>query len=250
MRTYDHLFFDLDNTLWDFTANSKLAMYQNLEQHGILTQLESFDSFFEEYEHINKSLWHDYHLKRITKQTLIVERFSRSLQQFGMTDLNWPEINHDYLKYMALQTALYPGTISTLQALKSKGYQMHIITNGFREVQYDKLRNCGLSGFFSKVFISEELKTTKPHRQIFEHALKSTNALKKKSVMIGDSWETDIQGAMDFGMDQVMFLNQELHEVPELINSMRLASNSSFLELKHPTKTYFIQKTEDLLVIL
>jgi len=250
MRTYDHLFFDLDNTLWDFTANSKLAMYENLEQNGILSHLKSFDSFFDVYEQINKSLWHEYHLKRITKQTLIVERFSRSLQQFGLTDMNWQEINRDYLKYMALQTTLFPGTIETLQALKTKGYQMHIITNGFREVQYDKLQNCGLTNFFTKVFISEEVKTTKPHRQIFEQALKSTNALKKKSVMIGDSWETDILGAMDFGMDQVMFLNHELHELPESINSLRFASNSSFLELKHPTKTYFIQKTEDLLVIL
>jgi putative hydrolase of the HAD superfamily len=250
MRTYDHLFFDLDNTLWDFTANSKLAMYQNLEQNGILTQLESFNSFFDVYEHINKSLWHEYHLKRITKQTLIIERFSRSLQQFGLTGMDWLEINHSYLKCMALQTALFPGTLETLHTLKAKGYQMHIITNGFREVQYDKLRNCGLTEFFTKVFISEEVKTTKPHRQIFEHALKSTNALKKKSVMIGDSWETDIEGAMDFGMDQVMFLNQDIHELPKSINSLRMASNPSFLKLKHPCKTYFIQKIEDLLVIL
>lgn len=250
MRIYDHLFFDLDNTLWDFTANSKLAMYQNLEQNGILYQLESFDSFFQVYEQVNKSLWNDYHFKKITKQTLIVERFSRSLQQFGITDLNWQEINHSYLKCMALQTALLPGTFKTLEALKSKGYQMHIITNGFSEVQHDKLRNCGLTGFFTKVFISEELKTTKPHRQIFEHALKSTNAPKRKSIMIGDSWEIDIRGAMDFGMDQVMFLNQELHELPESINSLRMASNSSFLILKHPSKTYFVQKIEDLLVIL
>ena len=250
MRTYDHLFFDLDNTLWDFTTNSKLAMYQNLEQYGILSQLKSFDSFFETYEPINKSLWRDYHLKRITKQTLIVERFSRSLQQFGITGLNCQEINQGYLKCMALQTALFPGTIETLRTLNAKGYQMHIITNGFSEVQHDKLKNCGLTGFFTKVFISEEVKTTKPHRQIFEHALKSTNALKKKSVMIGDSWETDIEGAMDFGMDQVMFLNQELHELPESINLLRKASNSSFLKLKHHSTTYFIQKIEDLLAIL
>jgi putative hydrolase of the HAD superfamily len=150
MRTYDHLFFDLDNTLWDFTANSKLAMYQNLEQHGILTQLNSFESFFKEYEHINKLLWRDYHLKRITKQTLIVERFSRSLQLFGLNDLNYQELNSDYLKYMALQTALFPNTIDTLQTLKAKGYQMYIITNGFREVQYEKIKNCRLSEFFSR----------------------------------------------------------------------------------------------------
>jgi putative hydrolase of the HAD superfamily len=250
MRTYDHLFFDLDNTLWNFTDNSRLAMYKTLEQNGILSQLESFDSFFPEYELINKSLWSDYHSKKITKQTLIVERFSRSLQQFGLTDLDWKEINRSYLKSMALQTELFPGTIETLRALKAKGYQMHIITNGFIEVQHDKLRNCGLDEFFNKVFISEEVKTTKPHHQIFEHALKSTNARKRKSIMIGDSWETDINGALEFGMDQIMFVNHGLHELPEPINSLRMSSNTSFLELKPRHKTYFIEKIADLLVIL
>ncbi len=250
MRTYDHLFFDLDNTLWDFTANSKLAMFQNLEQNDILRQLESFDSFFQVYERINKSLWNDYHSKKITKQTLIVERFSKSLQEFGLTNLNWQEINRSYLEHMALQTGLFPGVIETLIILKAKGYQMHIITNGFSEVQRDKIVNCGLHEFFTKVFISEEVKTTKPHRQIFEHALKSTNALKRKSIMIGDSWETDIQGALEFGMDQVMFLNQNTHELPEVIKSLRLPLNSSSLELKHGTKTHFIQIIADLLRIL
>jgi putative hydrolase of the HAD superfamily len=250
MRIYEHLFFDLDNTLWDFTANSKIAMHQTLEQKGILSKLDSFDVFFQKYEQINKSLWKEYHSKRIDKKALIVERFSRSLQQFSILNLNWEEINREYLEFMALQTGLFPGTIETLSLLQAKGYQMHIITNGFSEVQHEKIKNCGLSGFFQKVFISEEIKTTKPHREIYEHALKSTNAKKRKSIMIGDSWETDIQGAMDFGLDQVMFLNQGLNELPESINSMQLTINTALLLLKPPSKTYFIQKIKDLLEIL
>jgi len=132
------------------------------------------------YEQINKSLWSDYHSRKITKQILIVERFSRSLSEFGLSDLDWKEINRLYLENMAIQTGLFPNTLETLGILKSKGYRMHIITNGFKEVQRAKLANCGLEGFFTKVFISEELQTSKPHRQIFEHALKSTNASKKK----------------------------------------------------------------------
>jgi len=250
MRTYDHLFFDLDNTLWDFTTNSKLAMFQALNQMGILGQLESFETFFPVYEKINKSLWSEYHSKKINKKTLIVERFSRSLKQFGLRNLNWEEVNEKYLESMASQTGLFPGTLETLRSLQFKGYEMHIITNGFREVQRDKLNNCGLTEFYNKVFISEEIKTNKPHRQIFEHALKSTNARKHKSIMIGDSWETDILGAMNFGLDQIMFVHEELHELPESINSMRLTSNSTYLTLKHDTKTYFIQKIADLLAIL
>ena len=242
MRTYDHLFFDLDNTLWDFTINSRLAMEQTLMQNELLPRISSFVDFFEAYEQVNHSLWNDYHSKKITKQKLIVERFSRSMQAFGIHNYDWNELNSRYLKNMSLQTKLFPGTIETLSTLKSKGYQMHIITNGFREVQYSKLTNCGLAVFFTKVFISEEIQTTKPHRQIFEHALKSTNAPKKRSIMIGDSWETDIIGALEFGMDQVMFLNQGRNQIPELIKSLRHEDTSTFLELKLHTKTYFIDK--------
>jgi putative hydrolase of the HAD superfamily len=242
MRNYDHLFFDLDNTLWDFTTNSRLAMEQTLIKNELLSRICSFEAFFEVYEQINQSLWSDYHSKRITKQKLIVERFSRSMQTFGIYDYDWNELNSLYLENMALQTQLYPGTMETLSILKSKGYQMHIITNGFREVQYSKLTNCGLAGFFTKVFISEEIQTTKPHRQIFEHALKSTNASKKRSIMIGDSWETDIIGALEFGMDQIMFLNQEQNPIPESVKSLRHSTLGMFLELKLHTKTYFIDE--------
>ena len=167
MRTYDHLFFDLDNTLWDFTANSRLAMEQTLLQKDLLPRLASFDSFFQLYEQINHSLWNDYHSRKITKQKLIIDRFSRSMKSFGINDYDWTELNNRYLENMALQTKLFPGTLDTLSSLKSKGYQMHIITNGFREVQHSKLINSGLVGFFTKIFISEDIQTTKPHRQIF-----------------------------------------------------------------------------------
>ena len=242
MRTYDHLFFDLDNTLWDFTTNSRVAMEQTLIQNELLSRIISFEAFFEVYEQINQSLWSDYHSKKITKQKLIVERFSRSMLAFGIYDYDWNELNSRYLENMALQTQLFSGTMETLSSLKSKGYQMHIITNGFREVQHSKLANCGLAGFFTKVFISEDIQTTKPHRQIFEHALKSTNATKRRSIMIGDSWETDILGALNFGMDQVMFLNQELNPIPESVKTLKQEAISRFLELKLHTKTYFIDK--------
>jgi putative hydrolase of the HAD superfamily len=242
MRTYDHLFFDLDNTLWDFTTNSRLAMEQTLIQNELLPRLGSFDIYFQQYEQINHSLWKEYHSKKITKQQLITERFSRSMQSFGIIDYDWKELNSRYLENMALQTQLFPGTIETLTSLKSKGYKMHIITNGFREVQHSKLINCRLHEFFSKVFISEDIQTTKPHRQIFEHALRSTNAQKKRSIMIGDSWDTDIVGALEFGIDQIMFSNNENNEIPNHVKSLKIKENASFLQLKHNTRTYFIEE--------
>lgn len=246
MRIYDHLFFDLDNTLWDFKANSRQAMAQTIEQKKLLGKLPSFDEFFEVYEGINHSLWNDYHQKKITKQKLMVERFSQSLKQFGIDNFDWSELNHEYLENMARQTRLFPQTIETLAVLQSKGYKMYIITNGFREVQHKKLENCGIGHFFTKVFISEDIQSIKPHRQIFEYAIKSSNALKKKSIMIGDSWEIDIQGALEFGMDQVMFLNHDSNSVPGSIQSIINTTTAPFIELKPKVKTYFIYELIEL----
>lgn len=250
MRFYDHLFFDLDNTLWDFNTNSRQAMQLMLEETGLLAQLPDFDTFFNTYEPINQSLWSDYHQKKITKQNLIVERFSRSLKLFGIETYDWSQLNDDYLNHMGSQSVLFPNTIETLEYLKEKGYLMHIITNGFKEVQHKKLNNSELSRFFTRVFISEDIKTTKPHREIYEHALKSSNALKRKSIMIGDSWDTDIIGALQFGMDQIMFLNNEQNDIPDQVKSLKTSSNTPFIELKHTNRTFFINKIEELTAIL
>lgn len=250
MRKYDFLFFDLDNTLWDFSTNARAALLQTLEELNFLGDLGSFDDYFQVYEEINDSLWVDYRNKKVTKQVLIVERFSRSLTAFNITNKNWNEINSLYLYNMGTQTNLFPGTLETLQYLKGKGYKMHVITNGFKEVQYSKIQNTGLSAFIDMVFVSEEIQTTKPHREIFEHAVKSSNALKKRSIMIGDSWEIDIEGAMTFGMDQVMILNEGQNKIPESIKSKLLTSNSNYLELKHRQKTFFINGITGLATIL
>ncbi len=246
MRQYDHLFFDLDNTLWDFTTNSKLAMFETLQQSRLLELLPDFDVFFAEYERINTKLWNSYHHNQITKQKLIIDRFCQSFKLFGVNNQNWEEVNHLYLENMAVQKHLFPDTITTLEKLKVNGYQMHIITNGFREVQRKKLVNCGLDKYFTKVFISEEVQSTKPHRAIFEHAVKSTNAKKKRSIMIGDSWETDIIGALNFGMDQVMFLNNGKNLLSTGGNNKNMLFSDHFLEFKSNIRTYFIEEVKEL----
>lgn len=250
MRKYEFLFFDLDNTLWDFSANSREALKLTLENLNLIGQLSSFEDYFHLYEQINESLWSEYRAKRMTKKALVVERFRRSLEAFHITNQDWQAINCHYLEGMALQTRIFPGTLETLAYLKAKGYKMHIITNGFIKAQHAKLKNSGLLDFFGKVIISEEIKTTKPHRQIFEHALKSTNALKKKSIMIGDSWEMDILGAHEFGMDQVMILNNGRNKVPEPIKSNFLTANSTYLVLKQGQKTFFINVITELKTLL
>ena len=206
LRKYDHLFFDLDNTLWDFDTNSYQAMKIAFSHFGLIPKLECFDRYFQVYQNINNQLWEAYRNKKISKAELSTERFTRSLAEFKV-DANAHELNSVYLEHMACQTRLYPNTLETLEKLKQRGYQMHIITNGFREVQYKKLSNSKLDKYFHRIFVSEEVNAAKPDRAIFEHALKTCNARKSRSIMIGDNWEVDILGAARVGIDQIMISN-------------------------------------------
>lgn len=202
---YTHLFFDLDNTLWDFNANSYDALYLALKKLDLLDKIGSFESYFPIYYEVNERLWDLYRDNKITKNVLRGLRFEESLE---LNDTPMPGIgdvlNEAYLMEMPRQLRLVPGAIKVLDYLHHK-YKMAIITNGFKEVQVEKLFQTGLTKYFDKVFISEEVGAQKPHRKIFEHAVKSMNAPKKKSLMIGDSWDADIAGAQLFGMDQVYY---------------------------------------------
>jgi putative hydrolase of the HAD superfamily len=203
---YRHLFFDLDNTLYDFNTNAYWAMKETFTQLGLIKQLPSFDPYFAVYTRINDELWALYRENKIKKDVLRVLRFERSLAEFGITsDIPYIEIDDLYLRHMTTQTNLFPETIEVLTQLKLRGYILHIITNGFKEVQSEKLINTGLGKLMTHVYISENIKSPKPQREIFEYSIKSSNARKKESLMIGDSWESDIIGAKNFGIDQVFF---------------------------------------------
>ncbi len=235
MRQYKHLFFDLDNTLYDFNTNAYIAMKEAFKEVGLFEMLPSFDDFFLQYEVINEELWSLYREKNISKDNLRIERFRRSLDLFKITpEIPYTEIDDLYLKIMSTQTNLFPETKEILEELKKRNYKLHIITNGFREVQKDKINNTGLSQFITNVFISEEIKSPKPSKEIFEWSIKSSNAKKKESLMIGDSWESDIIGAKKFGIDQVFF------------NPEKIVID--YQEYKEPT--YTIYKLNELLNIL
>jgi putative hydrolase of the HAD superfamily len=181
-------------------------MKEAFTQLGIISKLPSFDIYFSVYLGINNELWALYREKKIVKDILRGLRFERSLNVFGIiSEIPYTQIDDLYLKLMTTQTNLFPETTKVLTELKKRGYLLHIITNGFKEVQHDKLINTGLNKFMTNVFISEDIKSPKPSYEIFEYSIKSSNARKKESLMIGDSWESDIIGAKNFGIDQVFF---------------------------------------------
>ena len=209
MRTkYTHIFFDLDNTLWDFETNSENAMKVACLKY--LPEKIEFDVFFKTYAEINHQLWFLYRQNGITKKELTRRRFQDTFEKLGIEGVNPEEMNSYYLHVMPDQKLLTEGTIELLDYLKSRFYKMAIITNGFSEVQRKKLETSGLNHYFTGVFISEEIKSPKPEKAIFEHALTSMNARKSQSIMIGDDWEVDVIGASRFGMDAMYFRKDSL----------------------------------------
>lgn len=212
--TYKHLYFDLDHTLWDFQTNQLITLKVLFNEYRLERFFNDFDAFFEQYMPININLWHDYKKRLIPKKDLKVGRFYKTFVQAGFDNPGAAEaFANDFVRENSKQTRVMPHSFELLDYLKEKKYHLYIITNGFREAQHAKLKASGLTPYFEKVFISEDIGASKPHRGFFEYALKTVNAKKAESLVIGDSLENDIGGARDFGLDQVYFNpDQKPHE--------------------------------------
>lgn len=206
MSKYKHLFFDLDHTLWDFETNSKEALSEIFQNNDleIRTQV-SFDKFLEKYYVINDEMWDLYRKDEISKVQLRDDRFYNTLLEFGVDDRALSkEIGKFYVKTSPYKTNLFEGCHELLTQLQEE-FELHIITNGFEEVQFIKLDCCGLTPYFNEIITSEKAGYKKPEPQIFQYALDKSGSKIEESLMIGDGVETDILGANKFGMDQLYF---------------------------------------------
>ena len=202
-KKYTHIFFDLDNTLWDFKTNSLHALQNAFDYFELEKQNTNFHNFFKVYSKHNHQLWEAYRNKQVRKSELTNQRFQLTFDELGITGIDADEMNIVYLAEMPEQTKLVEGAIELLDYLKARKYKLFIITNGFKEVQQKKIRNSGLQPYFEKVFISEEVQAPKPDPLIFEYAIKSSNAKKALSLMVGDDWDVDIIGALGAGINAV-----------------------------------------------
>lgn len=205
---YKDLFFDLDHTLWDFETNSKECiqeLYNRYELAGL--GIIDFDGFYDTYSAHNHRLWDRYSKGFIKQEELRWKRVYLSLLDFKVANEKLSkEISNAYLEILPNKTNLFPYTIEVLDYLKNKDYRMHLITNGFESVQFKKINNSGLSDYFIEVITSEASNSLKPHKDIFEYALKNANASVSESIMIGDNESADIQGGINIGMDTI-FVN-------------------------------------------
>lgn len=218
-----HIFFDLDHTLWDFETNSNKTFSLIFEKNGL--EIE-FDDFIEVYQPINHRYWKLYREDKISKADL---RYGRLREAFDAIDYQTTDemiqlLSQEYIKYLAQHNALFDNAIPVLEYLKQK-YKMHIITNGFEEVQHRKLHNSKLAPFFDQVITSERVGVKKPNPVIFEYALDIAGASNSESIMIGDNFEADIMGAKNIGMDVIFCkFNGEIatEEVPTIENLIEL----------------------------
>jgi putative hydrolase of the HAD superfamily len=205
IRKYKHLFFDIDKTLWDYESNVKEIILDLYNKRNLKALSVDYEKFLTDFKKYNDLLWSKYQKGLINKEILRDRRFYLTLKKSGILNKDLAvHLSNDYLEISPNKTNLFPEVIETLEYLKLH-YRLHIITNGFNEVQYKKLKNSGINHFFEKIVTSDSVGSQKPNMKIFEYALTSVNARKKESLMIGDDWEIDILGAKAYGLDQVYF---------------------------------------------
>lgn len=205
-KKYKHIFFDLDRTLWDFEATAREA-FQDIYAKFKLLEIGIGDvvSFKNHYNHHNEILWTQYREGKLSKEVLRGLRFKLTLKEFGIeNDELAQQIGQHYVQVSPLLVNLFPNTYEIMAYLQPK-YQLHIITNGFSEVQFVKLNESDLRRYFNKVITSEKAGVKKPDAKIFHYALEQAEATVDESIMIGDDPEVDILGAKNIGMDQVLF---------------------------------------------
>lgn len=231
---YRHLFFDLDHTLWDFEANahatlSELYVSLHLKNKGV----HDFDIFYRNYLAHNEKLWERYRNGYIKQEELRVKRMWLALLDFKIADDKLAEeMSVRFLSLLPTRTLLFPDTKETLQYLVNKNYSLHLITNGFEKTQHSKLKYSGLDIYFTEVITSEGSNSLKPQKEIFEFAFQKTGAKRGESIMIGDTIDVDILGAMNAGIDQVHVNHLTKEPIPMIDKKLPTYTVYSLKELK------------------
>ncbi len=208
MKKYNHIFFDLDGTLWDLYKNTEEALRQLYVEFEL--KEDSFERFYRRYHYHNEKVWSLYRVGKIEKEVLRTVRFSNAFEDISMpqSDTVIDAFATRFLEVCPRLPHLIDGTLELLNIASTKA-SLHIITNGFKEVQGFKIDGGKLGGYFQQVINSEDAGYRKPSKEIFEFAMKKANASPEQSLMVGDDWDADIIGARNAGIDQAFLTNTE-----------------------------------------
>ena len=220
-----HIFFDLDHTLWDFDKNSILA-FDKIFQKDYPTI--NIDEFIEHYVPINQACWKLFQVDAISHEALRYRRLKDSFDAISheISDAQIDQISEEYIHFLPDFNHLFEDAIAVLDYLKER-YELHIITNGFAEVQFRKIANSNLEPYFKTITNSEMAGAKKPNPIIFQHALEKAKAQKNESIMIGDSMEADVVGALDFGMKAIFFNPNQMEAENSILQITTLAELKS-----------------------
>lgn len=207
MKNIRHIFFDLDNTLWNHRKNAYLSIKDIFEREKISEKYQiDFEEFHSAYHDINERLWEQIRDGEIDKDHLRKHRFYDTFLKFGIDDFKLSQIfEHNFLDEILKYNKLVFGAKEILDYLKNKNYKMHIISNGFQEVTERKCVLSGISEYFETITSADSVGVRKPRPEIFEYSLNLANAGKQESILIGDDWIADVKGAQNFGIDVIFF---------------------------------------------
>ena len=225
MKNINNIFWDLDHTLWDFDRNSDLTFLKILNENNIKVDISLF---LKVYHPINRKYWELYRLNKVSKAHLRFYRLSDTFKELcvEISDNQVNKLSIDYINHLSDFNYLIPNALTILEKF-NLNYNMHIITNGFKEVQNKKLEKSGLLKYFKTITISENVGFKKPSKEIFLHAITKANAVIENSVMIGDNFNADIIGAKSIGMKAIFYnfhkiKEQQLDEVLIINNLLEL----------------------------
>ena len=219
-KVYTDLFVDFDDTLYDTHGNSVIALRETFDFYQLGQYFADPQVFYDAYWEANIDLWGRYSKGEITRDYLIVERFRRPLS-VGMgdavTEAFCLEMSDKFLDYCSTKPGTVAGAHELMKYLHQKGYRMHMTSNGFHEVQYKKLAACGLRDYFDTIILSEDAGANKPSPLYFDYALKVSGASRETTLMIGDNLQSDILGALNAGLDAMLFnrWGEDIHEIPQ-----------------------------------
>lgn len=210
-RSKNHLFFDLDHTLWDYETCSNETLEELWLAYSLNEKGVPLNNFLQKFSDVNEEMWRQLHAGEINKDVIRNDRFPAILSALAIEDNGMAiEIQHEYINVCPTKPYLIEGALELLESISGK-YGLHIITNGFDEIQSVKLRSSGIEHFFEEVITSVLAGSQKPEKKIFDFALKKVNAKPEEVLMIGDNPISDIEGAYLAGIDQVFFNPDNQH---------------------------------------
>lgn len=227
-----HIFFDLDNTLWDHRRNAYLTLKDIYTRQNVRDKYNlNFEEFHKEYFTINERLWAQIRDGEIDKEYLRKHRFYDSFMFFGIDDFELAQIfEHNFLDEILNYNDLVEGAFELLEYLSEKNYQLHILSNGFKEVTYKKCELSGIKNYFKTITSADEIDVRKPHPQIYEYAVNKAGAEKEESMMIGDDWIADVEGGKSFGLKVIFFdVFNDNYEAEDVIVIKKLEEIKNYL---------------------